>query len=161
MTIHSLLILSRSGLLVFCKDFVKHPRLKPNDWIRVTGIFHGMSEVIKQLSPLPTKNDGISSVEDETFRLHCYQTLTGLKFIVTATPTTENLERLLKDVYGLYCDFVMKDPFHKMEQPIKSHKFIEQLDTLVQRTSDIFMFPLLPFWQDSPYHTYFLVLGKY
>mmetsp|Transcript_4135 Transcript_4135/g.3611 ORF Transcript_4135/g.3611 Transcript_4135/m.3611 type:complete len:80 (+) Transcript_4135:2-241(+) len=76
-------------------------------------------------------------MEDDTFQLHCYHSLTGLKFIVSATPSTQNLQRLLKDIYGLYCDFVMKDPFHRLEQPIKSKKFIQHLDNLVQRTSDI------------------------
>ena len=116
---------------------MKHPRLKANEWLRVSGLFHGMSEVIKQLSPFNSRHDGITSIEDETFRLHCYQTLTGLKFIVTASPKSENLERLLKDVYSLYTDYVMKDPFHTMEQPIKSGIFIKALIALVQRTNDI------------------------
>lgn len=137
MTIHTILVLNRSGGLVYYKDFVPHPTLKQNGWLRVSGIFHGMSEVVKQLSPFPKKNDGIVSIEDDTFRMNCYQTLTGLKFIVTASPTAKNLDRVLKDVYQLYCDFVMKDPFHKMEQPIKSDKFVTALDNLVQRTSDV------------------------
>lgn len=135
MSIHTILILNRNGGLVYYKDYVLHPRLKPNDWLRVSGIFHGMSEVIKQLSPFPKKHDGIQSIEDDTFRLQCYHTLTGMKFIVSATPNADNLERLLKDVYSLYTDYVMKDPFHQMEQPIKSKKFIAHLDSLVQRTS--------------------------
>lgn len=137
MVIHTILILNRSGGLVYCKNFVPHPKLKPNDWIRVSGIFHGMSTVIPRLSPFPKKHDGIASMEDDTFQLHCYQSLTGLKFIVSATPQTQNLPRLLKDIYVLFCDYVMKDPFHRMEQPIKSIKFKEHLDNLVQRTSDV------------------------
>mmetsp|Transcript_59445 Transcript_59445/g.72759 ORF Transcript_59445/g.72759 Transcript_59445/m.72759 type:complete len:140 (+) Transcript_59445:40-459(+) len=137
MTIHTILVLNRSGGLVYYKDFIAHPRLKQNDWLRVSGIFHGMSEVIKQLSPINKKNDGIISIEDDTFRMNCYHTLTGLKFIVTASPESKNLDRILKDVYQLYCDYVMKDPFHKLEQPIKSYKFVNALESLVQRTSDV------------------------
>ena len=137
MPIHTILVLNRSGGLVYCKSFVPHPKLKPNDWIRVSGIFHGMSTVIKQLSPFSQRNDGIVSMEDDTFQLHCYHSLTGLKFIVSASPQTQHLPRLLKDIYGLYCDYVMKDPFHRLEQPIKSNKFIQHLDNLVQRTSDV------------------------
>ena len=119
------------------KDYVAHPSLKMNDWMRVSGIFHGMSEVIKSLSPINSRRkDGIQSMIDETFRLYCFQTLTGLKFIVTANSNgTENLERLLKDVYSLYTDYVLKDPFHQMDQPIKSIKFIKHLDSLINKTS--------------------------
>ena len=83
------------------------------------------------------RNHGIVSMTDDTFCLRCYHTLTGLKFVVLATPNTENLERLLTDIYSLYTDYVMKDPFHQLQQPIKSKLFIQQLASLVSRINSL------------------------
>lgn len=136
MTIHSVLVLNKSGGLIYCNDFVPHPTMKENDWIRSSGLFHGMNEVMKQLSLDRSHKfyDGISCISDDTFQMHCYHSLTGLKFIVSATPDTRNLQRLLKDIYGLYCDDVIKNPFHRLGQPIKSHKFKTHLAQIIHRT---------------------------
>jgi hypothetical protein len=40
-----------------------------------------------------------------------FQTLTGIKFVVTATPGTIELDLLLQAVYELYADYVLKASF--------------------------------------------------
>ena len=36
---------------------------------------------------------------------------------------TANAETVLKKVYELYADYVMKNPFYSLEMPIRSEKF--------------------------------------
>ena len=44
---------------------------------------------------------------------------TGTLFFVTADPHTPHLKPLLRAVYSLYCDFVLKNPFHQMDMPVR------------------------------------------
>ena len=78
---------------------------------------------------------GIETLETDTFKLHCFQSLTGAKFVVTATPGTNELENLLHAVYEIYADYVLKvrvffcdatDGFchFLMQQLIQSHYFV-------------------------------------
>lgn len=58
--------------------------------------------------------------------------LKGVKFYAVAdNKMTSNLDSLLKNIYELYCDYVLKNPFYETDQPIRCELFDEQLQTLV------------------------------
>lgn len=43
------------------------------------------------------------------------------------------MEIVLKDIYCLYTDCVLKDPFYELEMPIKSELFVHAVDKLIQK----------------------------
>ena len=110
-------------------------------------------------------------MEGEGFRLHAYQTPTGVKFYLTGLlpfpvilfvsyilqssfrplfllslfklpfnfslslpghPGRNNMDILLKNVYELYSDYVLKNPFYELEQPIHCQQFDASLDKLLR-----------------------------
>lgn len=48
-------------------------------------------------------------------------------------PGRPGMEALLKAVYELYTDFVLKNPFYEMEMPIRCELFDLSLSQAVQR----------------------------
>lgn len=70
--------------------------------------------------PLTT---GIQSVESSHFRLTCFQTPTGVKFLLVTSPEQPNTDVVVKRCYELYAEFVMKNPFYSLEMPIRVEKF--------------------------------------
>jgi len=44
---------------------------------------------------------GIETLEADTFRLECYQTPTGIKFLMLAEPRVSALDTVLKQIYSL------------------------------------------------------------
>jgi trafficking protein particle complex subunit 4 len=65
--------------------------------------------------------------------LRCFQTRTGIKFVITAEPNTPDMESVLKEIYILYTDCVLKDPFYELEMPIRSDLFVQAVDALLER----------------------------
>ncbi len=122
------------------------PALKANDYIRLASTFHSMHAIAGRLSPVKSST-GIEVVETDTFRLQCYQTLTGffatpciadvrgIKFLLTADPNSSNLEATLIQVYQLYADYVLKNPFYDLDMPIHCALFETFLDKLVAERS--------------------------
>jgi trafficking protein particle complex subunit 4 len=51
---------------------------------------------------------GIERLETDTLVLQCFQTLTGVKFVITASPGTTELTTVLQQVYEIYSDYVLK-----------------------------------------------------
>lgn len=49
--------------------------------------------------------------------------LAGTKFFVVSEPGTPHMENLLKHIYELYTDYVLKNPFYEMEMPIRCELF--------------------------------------
>jgi hypothetical protein len=40
---------------------------------------------------------------------------------------------VLKEIYILYTECVLKDPFYELEMPIRSELFIQSVDALIER----------------------------
>jgi hypothetical protein len=102
-----LFIINRSGGLIFTKNLSSAaPNLSTNDSLRLGSTFHGLHAIATQIAPIVSM--GIESLETDTFKLRCFQSLTGAKFVVTATLGTEGLDVLLHSVYEIYADYVLK-----------------------------------------------------
>ncbi|PON66568.1 Sybindin-like protein [Trema orientale] len=57
----------------------------------------------------------------------------GTKFFVVSEPGTQHMEGLLKYIYELYTDYVLKNPFYEMEMPIRCELFDINLTQAVQK----------------------------
>ncbi|PYI09692.1 Sybindin-like protein [Aspergillus sclerotiicarbonarius CBS 121057] len=70
---------------------------------------------------------GLECLETDKFRLTCFQTLTGTKFLLFTEPTMVNIDVVMKKIYELYADFVMKNPFYQLEMPVRCESFDRNL----------------------------------
>lgn len=59
--------------LRFCR-----PKMTTNEKIFLASMFYPLFAIASQMSPEP-KSSGIEILEADTFKLHCFQTLTGKK----------------------------------------------------------------------------------
>jgi len=71
---------------------------------------------------------GIETMETQYFRMSCFQTLTGTKFLLFTDPLAPNVDSLMKGVYERYADFVTKNPFYQLEMPVRVEAFDRSLN---------------------------------
>lgn len=110
-------------------------RLTSNSYLQIAGVFHGMYAITSQLAPTKEVSSGIRSMEADCMKLRCFQSVTGTKFIITTEPARNDIELddFLSQLYSLYADFVLKNPFYDLEQPIHNcDKFHITLNTLIE-----------------------------
>uniref|UniRef100_A0A0G4FG78 Trafficking protein particle complex subunit n=1 Tax=Chromera velia CCMP2878 TaxID=1169474 RepID=A0A0G4FG78_9ALVE len=133
---YSLYINNKSGTLIYQKDFSTSVNHSANDKIRLASTFHGLCAISQQIAPLPAPKpgsfsflqpDGISFVEADTFKLQCFETLTGMRFFVVAQPGIQDLAPFLKQIYEAYSDWVLKNPFYEQDQPVRVESFDKQV----------------------------------
>ncbi|XP_012526781.1 trafficking protein particle complex subunit 4 [Monomorium pharaonis] len=106
-------------------------KMTTNEKIFLASMFYPLFAIASQLSPEP-RSSGIEILEADTFRLYCFQTLTGVKFMIVAEPSQPGMEILLKRVYDLYADYALKNPFYALEMPIRCELFETNLQTLLE-----------------------------
>jgi trafficking protein particle complex subunit 4 len=63
----------------------------------------------------------------ELLAMQVFQTLTGIKFLLFVAPGTRQTSEMLRAIYELYSDYVMKDPYYELEQRIKSETLKDML----------------------------------
>ncbi|NXA25630.1 TPPC4 protein, partial [Ibidorhyncha struthersii] len=102
--------------------FGRH-RLSSNEKLMLASMLFAIGS---QLSP-EVGSSGIEMLETDTFKLHCFQTLTGIKFVVLADPRQAGIDSLLRKIYEIYSDFALKNPFYSLEMPIRCELFDQNL----------------------------------
>lgn len=108
------------------------PKLTTNEKIMLASMFHSLFAIGCQLSPEP-KSSGIEVLETDTFKLHCHQTMTGIKFVVITDPKQMAVDGLLRKLYEVYSDFALKNPFYSLDMPIRCELFDENLKTCIEQ----------------------------
>ncbi|XP_016101701.1 trafficking protein particle complex subunit 4 isoform X2 [Sinocyclocheilus grahami] len=107
------------------------PRLTSNEKLMLASMFHSLFAIGSQLSP-EVGSSGIEMLETDVFKLHCFQTLTGIKFIVLADPRQSGIDALLRKIYEIYSDFALKNPFYSLEMPIRCELFDQNLKSALE-----------------------------
>ena len=136
--VYSLIIINKAGGLVYNRTFttfLSSPSV--NDLLVLAGTFHGVHAITKSLTPsalhIPSaQRTGIEVLESSTFRLSCFQTFTGTKFLLFTEPQQANVDVLMRRIYELYSDYVMKNPFYQLEMPIRCEAFDRYLVSYVR-----------------------------
>lgn len=108
------------------------PKMTTNERIYLASMFYPLFAIASQLSPEP-KSSGIEVLEADTFRMYCFQTLTGVKFMVVADSLQSGIDLLLRKIYELYSDFVLKNPFYSLEMPIRCELFDKNLKEVLEQ----------------------------
>ncbi|KAI4462748.1 trafficking protein particle complex subunit [Holotrichia oblita] len=108
------------------------PKMTTNEKIFLASMFYPLFALASQLSPEP-KSSGIEVLEADTFKLHCFQTLTGVKMIIIADPPQAGMDILLRKIYELYSDYALKNPFYSLEMPIRCELFDTNLKSVLEQ----------------------------
>lgn len=105
-----------------------------NNAIPSASMLSRSSSVGELISISGMKTNGMTELETATFSFRCFQSLTGAKFFATGdyAAAKETLDSYLKNVYELYAEWVMKDPFYELDMPIRVEKFESRLQSLTR-----------------------------
>lgn len=84
-------------------------------------------------------------MQAEGFDLHSFQTLTGVIFMMLTQPHTPEAADILRTiVYELYCDYIMKNPFHEVDQVVKSELFDTNLINKMKAVNQRYQAAVVP-----------------
>jgi trafficking protein particle complex subunit 4 len=84
----------------------------------------------------PDPPSGLEVLESENFRLQCFTTLTGTKFLLFTDTLQANVDVAMRKVYDLYADFVTKNPFYQLEMPVRCDTFDRKLNSYIREINN-------------------------
>ncbi|KAM0484556.1 hypothetical protein ACHAPE_007092 [Trichoderma viride] len=154
-TVFSLVIINKAGGLIYNKSFHDGGlnKISTNDFLVLAGTFHGVHAITARLNPIkpvaqppapgstempsrPEPSSGLEVLETENFRLQCFNTLTGTKFLLFTETTQTNVDVTIKRIYDLYADYVMKNPFYSLEMPVRCDIFDRKLLSYIREINN-------------------------
>ncbi|RUS26301.1 hypothetical protein BC938DRAFT_470950 [Jimgerdemannia flammicorona] len=79
----------------------------------VYGVVFSLRNFVKKLGG---SSDGFLAYRTSTYKLHYYETPTGLKFVINTDPHTESLRPVLRQIYSqMYVEYVVRNPLMRFE----------------------------------------------
>ncbi|KAG5928637.1 hypothetical protein E4U42_000242 [Claviceps africana] len=152
-TVFALIIINKAGGLVYNKTFHENglKKISTNDLLVLAGTFHGVHAITARLNPIKPvapasgpngvanraePSSGLEVLETENFRLQCFNTMTGTKFLLFTDSTQVNVDVTIRRIYDLYSDFVMKNPFYSLEMPIRCDLFDRKLLSYIREINN-------------------------
>ncbi|KAI0165738.1 Sybindin-like protein [Xylariaceae sp. FL1272] len=151
MAILALIVINKAGGLIYNKSFAEGlNQLNTNDYLVLAGTFHGVHAITTRLNPVrnpaqatiggipnrPEPASGLEVLESENFRLQCFNTMTGTKFLLFTDTLQANVDVAMHKVYDLYADYVTKNPFYQLEMPIRCETFDRKLGSYIKEMNN-------------------------
>ncbi|KAF7550466.1 hypothetical protein G7Z17_g5714 [Cylindrodendrum hubeiense] len=84
----------------------------------------------------PEPPSGLEVLETENFRMQCFTTMTGTKFLIFTDTTQANVDVTIRRIYDLYSDYVMKNPFYSLEMPVRCDIFDRKLLSYIREINN-------------------------
>ncbi len=135
----SVWIVNKAGGLIFSKEYNTNKQsnirsLTSNDAMVLASTLHSLTAISSRVSPIigTQPSQGLRQIVTSLFTIYIHSTLTGIKFIVLATPTTTGIDSFFTKLYESYSDYVVKNAFYTLEHPIKNNLFDQHLENLVK-----------------------------
>ncbi|KAM3482178.1 hypothetical protein MY5147_000297 [Beauveria neobassiana] len=152
-TVFALIIINKAGGLIYNKVFHEAglQSISTNDYLVLAGTFHGVHAITARLNPLrpvapptapggipsrPEPSSGLELLETENFRMQCFNTMTGTKFLLFTDTTQANVDVTIRRIYDLYADYVMKNPFYSLEMPVRCDMFDRKLLSYIREINN-------------------------
>ena len=149
--IYSFHVFSRSGSILFSKNYAAVASLDPEEdesRSKLTfGMLFSLKEICAQLAPIdpngvsetsepPQKIAALECIRTGDKALHCHETLTGLRFVVYTDVTITNLQGNLCSIYNIWVETVTKSPlFISSANNIGDTNFERKLDEYLEKLS--------------------------
>ncbi|KAK2154819.1 hypothetical protein LSH36_256g02038 [Paralvinella palmiformis] len=135
MTIYTLYIFDRNGT---CRHYSEWNRKNQSglsideECKLMYGMLSSLKSFVGRMSPVDQK-ESFHSYRTNKYKLHFYETPSGLQFVMTTDLNVGNITDILQQMYcNIYLEYVVKNPFCSREEAVKSELFKTKLDEYVR-----------------------------
>ncbi|KAG8441515.1 hypothetical protein GDO86_007035 [Hymenochirus boettgeri] len=81
----------------------------------------------------PIRKDGFLSFQTSKYKLHYYETPSGLKMVMNTDLSVGNTRDILHQIYStIYVEYVVKNSLCSLNEPIQSELFKTKLDSFIR-----------------------------
>lgn len=135
MTLFNLYIFDRNGTCLYYAEWNRRKLSgisQDEEFKLMFGMLFSIRSFVSRMSPTDQK-EGFTSYKTNQYKLHLYETPSGLKFVLNTDLSVGNIHDVLQQLYSqIYVEYVVKNPACIQGQPITSELFKTKLDEFVR-----------------------------
>eukprot|EP01100_Stratorugosa_tubuloviscum_P004940 TRINITY_DN2251_c0_g1_i1.p1 TRINITY_DN2251_c0_g1~~TRINITY_DN2251_c0_g1_i1.p1 ORF type:complete len:137 (+),score=35.16 TRINITY_DN2251_c0_g1_i1:117-527(+) len=130
--IFNLYIFNRTGVcLYYCEWHRKRNcESQTEEQKLVFGLIYSLRIFASKVSPEPCET--FNFYKTSGYKLHYFETPTGLKFALLTDPNSPDMREQLRILYSIYVRYISNNPIAKLNEPINCNQFAENLNKVIQ-----------------------------
>ncbi|XP_051517575.1 trafficking protein particle complex subunit 1-like isoform X2 [Myxocyprinus asiaticus] len=145
MTVHNLYIFDRNGTCLHYGEWNRKKQAgisKDEEFKLMYGMLFSIRSFISKMSPLDMK-DGFMMFQTSRYKLHYYETPTGIKLVMNTDLSVPNCRDTLQQIYStFYVEYIVRNPLCVLGESLQSDVFNTKLDSFI-RALPFFSVPVL------------------
>ncbi|XP_026093205.1 trafficking protein particle complex subunit 1-like isoform X1 [Carassius auratus] len=135
MTVHNLYIFDRNGSCLHYSEWNRKKQAgisKEEEFKLMYGMLFSIRSFISKMSPLDMK-DGFLAFQTSRYKLHYYETPTGIKLVLNTDLGVPNCRDTLQQIYStLYVEYIVRNPLCVLGESLQSDLFSSKLDSFIR-----------------------------
>lgn len=135
MTVYNLYIFDRNCTCLFYKEWLRNKEAgipQEEEFKLMYGMIFSIKSLISRLSTKSSK-EGLVSYTATNYKLHFFETPTGLKFVMNTDMNVGDIQDVLRRVYAkIFVEYVVRNPLYRPGEPVDSELFSAKLDEYIQ-----------------------------
>ncbi|KAM6949073.1 trafficking protein particle complex subunit 1 [Aplochiton taeniatus] len=135
MTVHNLYIFDRNGACLHYAEWNRKKQAgisKDEEFKLMYGMLFSIRSFVSKMAPLDMK-DGFLAFQTSRYKLHYYETPSGIKIIMNTDLSVPNARDTLHQIYStLYVEYIVKNPLCILGEPLQSELFNTRLDSFIR-----------------------------
>uniref|UniRef100_A0A0N5AKL4 Trafficking protein particle complex subunit n=1 Tax=Syphacia muris TaxID=451379 RepID=A0A0N5AKL4_9BILA len=134
MTIYNIYIFNRHGACVYYKEWKREKQAGMNRDEEFK-LMHGMLVSLRSFSSRLSTKTGLQQLkcyETSQYKMNYLETATGIKMVLNTDPAASGVPELMRQIYQIYLETVVRNPLINPSDEIKSELFDNRLDGMIQ-----------------------------
>lgn len=135
MTVHNLYIFDRNGTCLYYSEWNRKKQAgisKEEECKLMYGMLFSIRSFVSKMTPLDMK-DGFVAFQTSRYKLHYYETPTGIKLVMNTDLGVPNCRDTLQQIYStLYVEYIVKNPLCVLGESLQSDLFNTKLDSYIR-----------------------------
>ncbi|KAL8625026.1 Trafficking protein particle complex subunit 1 [Nucella lapillus] len=135
MTVYDFYLFDRNGNCLYYAEWNRknQPGIsKEEEFKLMYGMIFSIKSFINRISPKDVQ-DGFLNFKTSKYKLHFYETPSGLKFIMNTDLNVGNIRDVLQQMFSsIYVEYVVKNPLTELGEPVTSELFRTKMDDYVR-----------------------------
>ncbi|KAA0706455.1 Trafficking protein particle complex subunit 1 [Triplophysa tibetana] len=130
MTVHNLYIFDRNGTCLHYSEWNRKKQAgisKEEEYKLMYGMLFSIRSFVN------CRKDGFMSFHTSRYKLHYYETPTGIKLVMNTDLGVQNCRDTLQQIYStLYVEYIVKNPLCVLGESLQSDLFNSKLDSFIR-----------------------------
>ncbi|XP_051947387.1 trafficking protein particle complex subunit 1 [Xyrauchen texanus] len=135
MTVHNLYIFDRNGTCLHYGEWNRKKQAgisKDEEFKLMYGMLFSIRSFVSKMSPLDMK-DGFMMFQTSRYKLHYYETPTGIKLVMNTDLSVPNCRDTLQQIYStLYVEYIVRNPLCVLGESLQSDVFNTKLESFIR-----------------------------